>query len=117
MGVEEMTEKWASAQVVPADKVEGMVATIKPKYELECAEFTTLAMSVCEELVALSKSDDTVAKLVEAGEMQGLLDAGAYVAVGADGSALSASELASKMASFDDEASSRQKPSLGGRRL
>jgi len=111
--VEEMKEKWASAEVVPADKVEGMLAGIKPKYELECAEFTTLAMSVCEELVSQSKSDDTVAKLIEAGEFQGLLDAGAYVAVGADGSALSAEELASKMASFDDEATKSAEAVLG----
>jgi hypothetical protein len=111
--VEEMKEKWASAEVVPADKVDAMLAAIKPKYELECSEFTTLAMSVCEELVAQSKSDDTVAKLVEAGEMQGLLDAGAYVAVGADGSALSAEALAAKMASFEDEASKSAEAVLG----
>jgi len=111
--VEEMKEKWASAEVVPADKVEGMLAAITPKYELECAEFTTLAMAVCEELVAQSKSDDTVAKLVEAGELQGLLDAGVYVAVGADGSALSAADLASKMASFDDEATKSAEAVLG----
>merc|ERR1739848_42855 len=89
------------------------LAEITPKYALECAEFTTLAMSVCEELVAQSKSDDTVAKLSEAGELQGLLDAGAYVAVGADGSALSADELKSKMASFDDEAAKSAEAVLG----
>merc|ERR1719453_710078 len=111
--VEEMKEKWASAEVVPADKVEGMLAAIKPKYELECAEFTTLAMSVCDELVAQSKSDDTVAKLVEAGEFQGLLEAGAYVAVGADGSALSAEALAAKMASFEDESAKSAEAVLG----
>jgi hypothetical protein len=111
--VEEMKEKWASAEVVAADKVEGMLAAIKPKYELECAEFTTLAMSVCEELAAQSKSDDTVAKLVEAGEFQGLLDAGAYVAVGADGSALSAEDLAKKMASFEDEVAKSSEAVLG----
>jgi hypothetical protein len=111
--VDEMKEKWASAEVVPADKVEGMLAAIKPKYELECAEFTTLAMAVCDELAAQSKSDDTVAKLAEAGELQGLLDVGAYVAVGADGSALSAAELAAKMASFDDEANKSSEAVLG----
>ena len=41
-------------------EVDAMLAAITPKYELECAEFTTLAMSVCEELAAQSKSDDTV---------------------------------------------------------
>lgn len=102
--VEEMTERWASAAVVPMDKVDAMLAEIKPKYELECAEFTTLAMSVCDEVVAASKSDDTVAQLVEAGEMPGLIDAGAYIAVGPSGK-LTGEELAAKIRSFDDEAS------------
>merc|ERR1719198_1345201 len=111
--VEEMKEKWASAEVVPADKVDAMLAAITPKYEPECAEFTTLALSVCEELAAQSKADDTVAKLVEAGELQGLLDAGTYVAVAADGSVLSSEALASKMASFDGEAAKSAEAVLG----
>jgi hypothetical protein len=100
--VEEMTERWASASVVKMEQVDAMLAEILPKYEIECAEFNTLALSVCDEVVAQSKADDTVSQLVEAGEMASLIDAGAYVAIGSTGK-LTGAELAAKIRSFDDE--------------
>jgi len=108
----EFKERWAGATVVPADKVDAALAEIAPKYALECQEFATVAMSVCDELATQSKSDDTVAKLLEGGEMASLLDAGVYVAV-ADGKALTGEELAAKVASFDADSAKAADAVLG----
>jgi hypothetical protein len=110
--VAEMKERWASAEVVPADKVEAKLAEIAPKYALECQEFATISLAVCDELANASKADDTVAKLVEDGEMPALLEAGVYVAV-ADGRTLTGAELAEKVASFDSDASKAADAVLG----
>merc|ERR1711972_626427 len=79
---EEHTEKWASAKAITMDEAIKEIPEIERKYALECAEYDTVLFGVSEELAASAKLEqETVAKLSDSGELQGLLDSGSMVAV------------------------------------
>jgi len=104
---EEHAEKWAEAKALTIDDALKEMPEIERKYNLECVEYDNVLFGMSDELSAGAKLEmEQLAKLAEAGELQGQLDSGALVAV-EDGSIVtSADALAKSVQAFD---SSRDK--------
>merc|ERR1711871_1655758 len=80
---------------------------IERKYKLECSEYDNVLYGVSEELSAGAKLEaEQLAKLSEAGELQGQLDSGALVAV--EGGAV-VSDAAAVSAAAEEFDSTRDK--------
>jgi hypothetical protein len=78
----EHTERWAGAKILTVTEAMAEMPEIERKYKLECAEYDNVLFGVNEELAAGAKLEqEQLAKLSDVGELQALLDSGAFVAV------------------------------------
>merc|ERR1719313_572036 len=104
---EEHAEKWAEAKALTIDDALKEMPEIERKYNLECAEYDNVLFGLSDELSAGAKLEmEQLAKLAEAGELQGQLDSGALVAVKDGAVVSSAADVASGLEAFE---SSRDK--------
>merc|ERR1719436_149599 len=94
----EHTERWAGAKALTAAEALAEMPEIERKYKLECAEYDNVLFGVNEELAAGAKLEqEQLAKLADVGELQALLDSGAFVAV-EGGATVAGAEAVSKSA-------------------
>lgn len=101
---EEHAERWASAKALSMDEAMAEMPEIERKYQLECQEYDSVLYGISDELAGGAKLEqEQIAKLADAGELQGKLDSGALVAV-ADGACVtSADELAKSAHEFESK--------------
>jgi hypothetical protein len=104
---EEHGERWAGAQVLTMDEALAEMPEIERKYLLECQEYDNVLFGISDELSAGAKLEmEQLAKLAEAGELQGQIDSGAFVAIQDGQGVFDASAVAKGAEAFD---SSRDK--------
>jgi hypothetical protein len=78
----EYTEKWAGAKALSIAEATKEMPEIERKYNLECEEYNNILYGINDELSTASKTEiERLTKLADAGELQGLVDAGAVVAI------------------------------------
>jgi hypothetical protein len=98
----EHKERWEGAKALTMAEAVAAMPEIERLYGLECAEYANVVLGINEEFVSQGKVEmEKFAKLSDAGELQGLLDSGSYVAV--EGTAVNkdASAVAANVAQFD----------------
>mmetsp|Transcript_42075 Transcript_42075/g.91702 ORF Transcript_42075/g.91702 Transcript_42075/m.91702 type:complete len:570 (+) Transcript_42075:57-1766(+) len=79
---EEHKERWASAKALTMDEAMKEMPEIERKYQLEVSEYDSVMFGISEEFSGGSKLEhEKLSKLADVGELQVLLDSGAYVAV------------------------------------
>merc|ERR1719433_89214 len=100
----EHTERWAGAKALTMDEALAEMPEVERKYQLECQEYGNVLYGISEEFTGSAKLElEQIAKLADAGELQGKLDTGALVAV-ADGACVtSADELAKSAHEFESQ--------------
>jgi len=99
---EEHAERWAEAKALSMDEALAEMPEIERKYKLECSEYDNVLYGVSEELSAGAKLEaEQLAKLSEAGELQGQLDSGALVAVEGGAVVSDAAAVAAGAEEFD----------------
>merc|ERR1711920_316825 len=98
----EHAERGANATTLTVEQALKEIPEIERKYALECAEYDTVLFGVSEELAATAKLEqETVAKLSDNGELQGLLDSGSMVAVEGGHIVADAGEVARSVEEFE----------------
>jgi hypothetical protein len=98
----EHKERWASAKALSLAEATSEMGEIERKYKLECAEYDNVVYGVSDELSAAAKLEqEKLAKLQDGGELQALLDSGAYTAVEEGSLVKQASEVAGSIEEFD----------------
>jgi len=98
----EHTERWASAVPLTAEEALEKMPEIERKYALECAEYDNVLYGINEDLSATAKLEqEQLAKLADVGELQGLLDSGAMVAVADGAKVMTAAAVASSAEAFE----------------
>lgn len=103
----EHKERWDSAKTLSVSEAATQMPEIERKYRLECREYDNVVYGISDEFSAASKLEqEKISKLADAGELQGLLDSGAYIAV-EDGKVLKDAKVVAKSAADFD--SSRDK--------
>jgi len=103
----EHKERWADAKALTLTEAAAEMPEIERKYRLECVEYANVIYGVSDEFAATSKLEqEKLTKLAEGGELQALLDSGAYVAV--EGGALVKESMA-VVASADEFEAQRDK--------
>jgi len=104
---EEHAERWAAAKALSMDAALKEMPEIERKYKLECAEYDSVLFGLSDEFASAGKVEqDKLAKLSESGELQGLLDEGALVAI--DGASV-VKEAGAFMASVSEFEGNRDK--------
>mmetsp|Transcript_42076 Transcript_42076/g.91703 ORF Transcript_42076/g.91703 Transcript_42076/m.91703 type:complete len:570 (+) Transcript_42076:57-1766(+) len=79
---EEHKERWSSAKALTMDEAMKEMPEIERKYQLEVSEYDSVMFGISEEFSGGSKLEhEKLSKLADVGELQVLLDSGAYVAV------------------------------------
>jgi hypothetical protein len=119
--VGEHKERWAAAKAMTLAEATAEMPEIDRKYRLECAEYDNVVYGISEEFSASAKLEqEKLAKLQDGGELQALLDSGAYAAVEGASSVKSAAEVSGSIEEFDrlrekavDTIMSTKIPSLG----
>jgi len=98
----EYTEKWAGAKALTMAEAAAQMPEVERKYKLECDEYSNILYGINDELSTASKAElDRLTKLADAGELQGLVDQGAILAV-QDGMAISAAaDVAAGIEAFE----------------
>lgn len=92
----EYTEKWSGAKALSMAEAAKEMPEIERKYALECEEYSNILYGINEELSLASKTEiERLTKLADAGELQGLVDQGAILAV-EDGKLVGTAEAISK---------------------
>jgi len=100
----EYTEKWADAKTLTHAEAAKEMPEIERKYKLECEEYSNILYGINDELSTASKLEiERITKLADAGELQGLLDQGAIVAVQDEKILASAGDIASGIEAFEAE--------------
>merc|ERR1711972_398746 len=100
----EHTERWAGAKALTMDEAIAQMPEIERKYKLECQEYNNVLYGISEELVGSAKLEqEQIAKLADAGELQGKLDSGALVAVANGACVTSSDELAKSVHEFESQ--------------
>lgn len=75
---------------------------IERKYQLECAEYDNVLFGMSDELSAGAKQEmEQLAKITEAGELQGQLDSGSLVAIEDGAIVSSAAALSGGVKNFE----------------
>merc|ERR1712217_900720 len=98
----EHAERWANATTLTMEQALMEIPEIERKYALECAEYDTVLFGVNEELAASAKLEqETVSKLADNGELQGLLDSGSMVAVEGGHVVANADDVAKSVEEFE----------------
>eukprot|EP00928_Gymnodinium_smaydae_P072165 TRINITY_DN5557_c0_g1_i1.p1 TRINITY_DN5557_c0_g1~~TRINITY_DN5557_c0_g1_i1.p1 ORF type:complete len:572 (-),score=149.34 TRINITY_DN5557_c0_g1_i1:151-1866(-) len=98
----EHAERWASASVLSVAEAAKQMPEIQRKYELECSEYDNVVYGISEEFSAAAKLEqEKITKLSEGGDLQGLLDSGAYVAVSSEGLVTDSQAVAASIDAFD----------------
>lgn len=104
---EEHAEKWAGATALSMDAAMAEMPEIERKYKLECAEYDNVLYGMSDELAPGAKLEmEQLTKLADAGELQGLIDSGSFVAIESGAVVTDAKAVASSAAAFE---SSRDK--------
>merc|ERR1719183_1034082 len=102
--VAEFKDKWANAKALSMDEALAELPEIERKYNLECVEYNNIAFGLNDELSAASKVEiEKLAKLSEAGGLQGLIDQGTLVAVEDGKSVSKAADVAKSIEVFENE--------------
>merc|ERR1712072_585135 len=92
----EHTERWGTAKALSMDEALKEMPEIERKYNLECAEYDNVLYGVSDEFSAGAKLEmEQLAKLADAGELQGQIDSGAVVAI-EDGAVVSSAAAVAK---------------------
>jgi len=98
----EHAERWAGAKALSMEEAMKEMPEIERKYQLECAEYDNVMFGLNDEFSAPAKVEsERVAKLADAGGLQGALDEGALIAVDGASRVTSAEEARASMAEFD----------------
>merc|ERR1711972_1166403 len=80
--ISEHAERWAAAKALTMAEALKEMPEIERKYKLECAEYDSVVFGISEEFSLSAKVEqEKLAKLADTGDLQGLLDSGAYTAV------------------------------------
>jgi len=99
--VAELDSRWATATEVPRDRVLQMVKAKQVRYQLESAEFETLANSLCENLGASVK--EATAEIEKRPNLTGLLTDGSLVAVTAEAAVSDQGGVLAAIKAFESE--------------
>jgi len=98
----EHEEKWAAAKALTMAEALNEMPEIERKYNLECAEYDSVVFGISEEFSLSAKVEqEKLAKLADTGDLQGLLDSGAYAAVMEGALTKEASAVAGSVEDFD----------------
>merc|ERR1712176_1140505 len=98
----EHEERWASAKALTMAEALKEMPEIERKYKLECAEYDSVVFGISEEFSLPAKVEqEKLAKLMDTGDLQGLLDSGAYVAVMEGALTKEAAAVAGSVEDFD----------------
>jgi len=82
---EEHKERWTNATAVPMEKVLEEMPEVERKYRLECELYDSVLFAMNDEFSGQSKIEqEKLTKLAEAGELDGLLEAGGMITSGAE---------------------------------
>jgi hypothetical protein len=98
--VAELDSRWATATEVPRERVLQMVKSKQQAYQIECAEFDTLALSLCENL-ATSVKEATIDVEKRVNVTGGLLTDGTIVALGEHGPVTKPEDLVAAIRGFE----------------
>merc|ERR1712151_1326559 len=95
-------EKWAAAKALTMVEALKEMPEIERKYKLECTEYDSVVFGISEEFSLSAKVEqEKIAKLADAGDLQGLLDSGAFAAVIDGALTKEASAVAGSVEDFD----------------
>lgn len=100
----EFTEKWEGAKALSYAEAAKEMPEIERKYKLECEEYNNILFGISEDLSTASKSEiERITKLADAGELQGLVDQGAILAVQEGKLVTGADDIAKGIEAFEAE--------------
>merc|ERR1712151_965947 len=98
----EHEEKWAAAKVLTMAEALTEMPEIERKYKIECAEYDSVVFGISEEFSLSAKVEqEKLAKLADTGDLQGLLDSGAYTVIMGGALTKEASTVAGSVEEFD----------------
>merc|ERR1712194_451056 len=99
---EEHTERWEGAKAMSMAEALSDMPEIERKYKLECAAYDNVVFGMSDEFTGAAKLEqEKLSKLADAGELQGLLDNGSYVAIEDGVIVKDASAVAASVTEFD----------------
>lgn len=79
---EEHKERWEGAKAMSMAEAMNEMPEIERKYKLECAAYDNVVFGMSDEFTGVAKLEqEKLSKMVDGGELQGLLDNGSYVAI------------------------------------